>query len=230
MVKRALVLMVGFLALSLLVACGGDDGEGGSSEGAYVGTVEGTDAYIALVSDGSQLAGYISDSKKLSTWVDQAKIAEVPSSPSAPPQAALGESMEALFAHHVDLPGLEDDAALTTREGEALGEVTLSGSEASGHVEVDGKKRSFTAKLASGEAGLYRAAKGTLGEPGSVEAGWVVLADGSQRGNVNITDPSDLNVEPAPNLNPAASTVRLTSGVTKPINLRVNTIINPDGI
>lgn len=36
------------------------------------------------------------------------------------------------------------------------------------------------------------AAEGEVSEGGSVEAGWIVLGDGTQRGSVNITDPETI--------------------------------------
>src|SRR3989442_11326316 len=62
---------------------------------------------------------------------------------------------------------------------------TMSQDKASGHVAIAGKDDTFSTVFATGDAGLYRAAKGIPGQTGSVEAGWVVLADGSQRGAIN---------------------------------------------
>lgn len=41
-------------------------------EGSFVGKVDGTDAYLALVSDGSRLGGYLCDGKQVSVWLKDA--------------------------------------------------------------------------------------------------------------------------------------------------------------
>src|SRR5215203_5218143 len=43
----------------------------------------------------------------------------------------------------------------------------------------------FSAKLASGDAGLYRKTSGTSNQPGFSETGWVVLPDGTTCGSTN---------------------------------------------
>jgi hypothetical protein len=135
------------------VGCGADgDGETSAAAGTYVGTVDGTDAYIALVSDGKQVSGYLCDGTpkavKVCRWLDNAEVTGQ--------NAALGE-----------------------RPRRFLVEARLA-DEATGEVETYPQAHSFTAEAASGDAGLYRAIK--AGEAGTVEAGWILLNDGSQRG------------------------------------------------
>ena len=153
------------------------------AKGAFVGKVDGTDAYVALVSDGRRVLGYVCDSKKLSRWIDVSTIRD-------------------------------GTAALATRTGDDLGEAMISGGRASGTITIDGEPHPFRAVPASGEAGLYRAAHvdrkdGTLRE-GEVEAGWIVLADGTQRGGTNVGTTSTVLVKSAPRLTLSTSTVNLS--------------------
>ena len=177
------------LPLALLMAaagCGGDDdgGGGGTPEGAavgsFVGLLEGTDAYIAIVSDGEQLAGYVCDSKNISIWF------------------------------RGDVGGTSAD--LKARTEQDLGEVDFLGDTADGEIEVDGERHSFSAELAVGDAGLYRAFRED-GE-GTVEVGWVLLNDGSQRGGTNFIDPNlrNIQIQPAPTLDPKTADVSVNVG------------------
>ena len=174
-----------------LAACGGDDEVDAAAERTYVGTVDGTDAYIALVSDGKQVSGYLCDGTpkavKVCRWLDNAELTGH--------NAELGER-----PHHF------------------LVEARLGDDEAVGEVEPYPKAYSFTAEAASGEAGLYRANGEAVRAPpaGSgrpelrsfVEAGWIVLADGTQRGGVAISDPNT-DLRPAPILDPTTLDVQL---------------------
>lgn len=190
------LLLVALLAvLVVLAGCGDDDGEAGqpappersaAPKGTFVGKVEGTDAYLALVSDGKRVLGYVCDSKRISTWIAVASVRD-------------------------------GKAKLNSRRADALGEATFSADGVSGELTVGGERRSFSAQPASGEAGLYRAAHvkrrdNKLSE-GEVEAGWVVLPDGSQRGGVGGVSGSttgDVHIKPAPRLAPNATNVNLT--------------------
>lgn len=154
-----------------------------AAAGTYVGMVERSDAYLALISDGERVAGYLCDGKELSAWL----------SPIA----------------------LEEGAAeLRSRVGERLGEVSFSGEGAAGEVELAGEPHQFALEPASGEAGLYRAVVGDPGEPGSVEAGWIVLADGWLRGAKKsfIAEETDVVVAPAPEFNDSAGDLAVDLG------------------
>jgi hypothetical protein len=151
--RLAAAALVAASAVVAVSACGGGDETSTSAaaaEGSFVGTVEGTDAYIAIISEPGKVAGYLCDGKQVSVW----------------------------FRGSVS----SDQAKLQTREGKPLGNATLSSEKVTGEVSVGGSSHAFTATAASGKAGLYREAKGTPGEAGSVETGWILLADGSQRG------------------------------------------------
>jgi hypothetical protein len=175
------------LPLVLLVAaagCGGDDDGGGAPQGAavgsFVGLLEGTDAHIAIVSDGENLVGYVCDSKNISIWF----------------QADVGGT----------------SADVNARTEQDLGEVDFLGDTADGEIEVDGERRSFSAELAVGDAGLYRAFKED--DEGTVEVGWVVLNDGSQHGGTNFIDPNlrNIQIQPAPTLDPKTADVSVNVG------------------
>lgn len=163
------VLAIGALALAG-AGCGDDDdtaetegqGQSEAAEGVFVGTVEGTDAYIALISDGTELrGGYLCDGEEVSVWFASAELSE-------------------------------GTAALASRAGDALGTATLGDGEATGEVTVAGVTHTFSARPATGEAGLYREATGEFDQPGFEETGWIVLADGSVRGRTNYIDPNNL--------------------------------------
>jgi hypothetical protein len=112
-------------------------------------------------------------------------------------------------------------ANLVSRKGVALGPVTWSGSTASGAVTIDGTSHAFTATLATGDAGLYRAVQGTPGEAGAIEVGWVVLPDGSQRGLItSFTNP--IQQFAAPKLDTTSTSMSISGS-----SLLVNKFIDP---
>lgn len=78
---------------------------------------------------------------------------------------------------------------------------TAEGDAASGTVTLNGKDYEFEAAAATGDAGWYRARAEVDGEP--VAAGYIVLADGSQRGAVRKGD----EVVAAPELDVANPTI-----------------------
>jgi hypothetical protein len=163
------------LAAVGLAACGHDTGGGdhpaATARGVDVGRVDGSRAYIALVSDGRRLGGYLCDGRTLSVWLEPTRL---------------------------------DDghAKLRSRRGGALGDVALGASSGRGTVRLGGVAHAFAVSRASGRAGLYRAVAGRAETRGAVEAGWIVIADGSVRGAANrFIDPnSNPIVRPAPAL------------------------------
>jgi hypothetical protein len=166
-VRKALGLTaaVALGAGTLLAAgCGDDDDEGGDGGGAaapagiFVGTVEGTGAYIGIKSDGETVGGYLCNGKQgladdeiFSVWIDETEVSD-------------------------------GEAELVARTGDAIGSVTVSKQGAEGEIDFEGESYAFSAEPASGKAGIYRDAEGELGQPGSFETGAVVLEDGSFRG------------------------------------------------
>jgi hypothetical protein len=193
MIHRVAILLVMLAGLGLL-ACGG--GSSAPKDGSYVGKVDGTDAYIALVTGSGKVAGYICDSASISVWIPAATISG-------------------------------NTASLVSRKGVAVGPVTWSGTTASGTLTIDGISHPFTAELATGDAGLYRAVQGTPGEAGAVEVGWVVLPDASQRGTItSFTNP--ISTFDAPKLDTSSTTVTITAGSFSS-SLVVNQFTNPIG-
>ena len=180
------------LAAAVVLAGCGDDADNASQpaqakpmaelKGAFVGKVDGTEAYVALVTDGNRVLGYVCDSKKLSRWIAVATIRD-------------------------------GTAVLNSRTGDELGEAMISAGRVSGTVTIDGEPHAFRAQQAAGEAGLYRAARvdredGKLRE-GEIEAGWIVLPDGTQRGATNVGTTSTVLVKSAPRLTLSATNVNL---------------------
>jgi hypothetical protein len=170
---RARPLRVGALVvgLALLAGCGGDDDDSGGAPptaGVFVASVDGTDAKIALVTDGERLTGaYLCNEKTVSQWIAEAPLED-------------------------------GKAELVARRGVSLGEASFDGDTASGDVTVAGGPQSFSAELAKGEAGLYRTTSGKAGKAGFSETGWIVLPDGTVCGSTNSTTPSGFESEPAP--------------------------------
>jgi hypothetical protein len=148
------------VAFSLLAGCGGDDDDDGGAPptaGVFVAEVEGTEAQIALVTDGASLGGgFLCVPKGGSSWIRGAPLED-------------------------------GTVELVARREESLGEATFDGDTASGEVSVAGGPHSFSAELAAGKAGLYRTTSGKAGEPGFSETGWVVLPDGSVCGVTGTT-------------------------------------------
>src|SRR5437016_3842046 len=72
------VAVLGLLAAGALAAgCGGGGGgeRAGAAKGSFVGKVSGTNAYIAVASDGRGIAGYLCDGKRVSIWFGSSAIA-----------------------------------------------------------------------------------------------------------------------------------------------------------
>ncbi|MCI0397949.1 MAG: hypothetical protein L0332_16670 [Chloroflexi bacterium] len=90
----------------------------------------------------------------------------------------------------------ENSLDLTATNGARL-QASLETETATGNVTlVDGQVHSFTATLASGEAGLYRAEEAIDGN--NFVGGWILLNDGSQRGAVNGIKDGTSNTIAAP--------------------------------
>jgi len=95
-------------------------------------------------------------------------------------------------------PFTRGKAVLVARRGATLGSASFSGSSASGKVVTSGS-RPFSAKLATGKAGLYRTFSGTANQPGFSETGWIVLPNGNTCGGTNsITSGGGFKSSPAP--------------------------------
>jgi len=113
---------------ALMVAAGcSSSGEPKSGAGgdAFVGTVEGTDALIGLVFDGEKVAGYASDSMRLSVWLGPSEVEN----------------------------GLAELKSRDT--GDFQGAVEFFDGGARGELNVDGAPFSFEAAPATGEGGVF---------------------------------------------------------------------------
>ena len=130
-------------------------GGGSATAGVYVGEVGGTNHLIALVTDGG-------------TRLSGAYLC-IPQGTSQ-------------WIKPAPLQG--GKAALVARRGTVLGSAQFSGNTATGTINSGGQQQ-FTAKLASGKAGLYRKTSGTSNQPGFSETGWIVLPDGNTCGSTN---------------------------------------------
>lgn len=159
--RRAIFVL---LAVGLLAAACGDDGGDRSATtdrpdpaadqvDTYVGTLDGTDAYLAVaVAKSGATAAYLCDGT---------------------PERAASVSAQ--------LTGRLHDGVLELKSGPRVaiaGELeyeTLSGT-----VAIDGDDYTYTVQLADKPAGLYQSVKNVDGE--DQRARWVVLPDGSYRG------------------------------------------------
>jgi hypothetical protein len=127
--------------------------------GSYAGTVEGSDAYVAVYVDEAEKKGakrevtaYVCDGAEISEWFDA---------------RAKGNTF-----------------TLTSDEGARL-KVKLREDEASGSFRPEGgEKLRFAAPVADDPAGLYRAEETV--DDDEYLGGWIVLPDGTQRGFIEL--------------------------------------------
>jgi hypothetical protein len=173
------------------------------SAATYVGTVRGSDAFIAISKDARKIGGYLCDEGKLSRWI------------------------EYKFLHNGRAP------LIGGTTGKRLGTVRVAGSVASGKVEVDGVARSFRATRVKGRrSGLFFGVgkqkdrilvAGWILRPNGTQRGAV--------SSVSTRTLGSLPAGPAPHLKPGAERVRLTGDpkqppvVTEPEHLVVINII-----
>jgi hypothetical protein len=180
-------------AIVALAGCGGSSktitstaaGEGKTTPGVYVGRVAGSDAFIALATNGSRVGGgYICDGHKLSVWLRSANLHD-------------------------------GQAALISRQGTVVGQASFSGHSATGSVAVAGATRAYTTQIATGQGGLYRTASGISGKPSFRETGWIVLPNGSVKGTTRFTNPvGTLETMPASGSPKGKTTSNFTNPIT----------------
>ena len=103
-------------------------------------------------------------------------------------------------------------AALRAGSGERVGSVRIAGRQATGTIEVRGRRRRFRARRtrAGGDAGLHFA----IGKQTNrlLVGGWILHPDGTQRGAVSRFDTETLGrleTIGAPRLDPDASTIQI---------------------
>jgi len=155
------------LALSVSVACGSDSSDSAkdtlgaapaSVTHTYVGTAQGTATLVAVVVDGTRALAYVCDG--------------MPGDPVGTPP-----SVQTWFN------GTSDGKTVTVTEPGGQLQLRLTDSDMTGTVTLtDGRTLPVTGKAAFGDAGLYRAE--AAGNGGKAVAGWILAADGQQRGGV----------------------------------------------
>jgi hypothetical protein len=210
-------LIVAALAVSLLapvaIAGAGENGENEQKGTTYVGTVEGTDAYIGIVlTKGEDTAlVYVCDSAGLTEWF-QAGVKK-------------GDQLSGISPGGAVLVGTRLKSAIK-------GTLVLFGGEA----------HDYTAKKASGDAGLYRLPQSVGGA--EYVAGWVQLTDGTFRGDVTRTGvpnpiasttldastepPPDTTTPPPDTTTPPADTTPLTEqGLPAPGDIKAQFPTDP---
>ncbi|HNC09053.1 MAG TPA: hypothetical protein PLX14_10140 [Anaerolineales bacterium] len=153
MIRRILSMFVLALFVS---ACGSSQNPAGIT-GSWVGRVDGTDAFIAIASNGSEVLAYICDGQTITQWL----------------HGDAGDKVD-LDTGNIDI----------SADGNSL-LAALTVDSASGSITYNGQTYTFTAERAAGDAGLYRSEETINGE--NWVGGWVVLNDGQLRGmSVNL--------------------------------------------
>ena len=134
----------------------------------YVGTVEGTDAYIGIVVGKSGAFGYVCDGEGITHWLHGSVKKSAVTLTSGTGASVVAKLGDGTLTGKVLLPTDPSGASL-----EDLAGVTV---------------HDFDAEPATGGAGLYRQEKSVDGT--TYAAGWVRLPDGSLRGEVTVARPA----------------------------------------
>jgi hypothetical protein len=161
---RAVTSSLTGVALVALVACGesGSDDTTGPPAAAttrtYVGSAQGTAALVAVVVDGSRVLAYVCDG--------------LPGEPVGTPP-----TVQAWFN------GRSDGTTVNVTQGDGQLHLRLTDTDMSGTlILADGRVMQVTGRTVAGDAGLYRAE--ATGSGNKAVAGWILAADGQQRGGV----------------------------------------------
>jgi hypothetical protein len=172
---------IGALFVAAGIALGTGPDLADASTTTFVGRVPGSNAYIAILKDGRQIGGYVCDNGSGSRWLERSRLRD----------------------------GRAPLRAGTT--GERVGSVRIAGKQATGTIEVRGRKRRLRATRVRGrDAGLHFA----IGKQANrlLLAGWILHPDGTQRGAVsrlNTETLEPLDAVRAPRLDPDASTIQI---------------------
>jgi hypothetical protein len=172
---------IGALFVAAGIAVGAGPDSADASTTTFVGRVPGSNAYIAILKDGRQIGGYVCDNGSGSRWLERSRLRD----------------------------GRAPLRAGTT--GERVGSVRITGKQATGTIEVRGRKRRLRATRVRGrDAGLHFA----IGKQANrlLLAGWILHPDGTQRGAVsrlNTETLEPLDAVRAPRLDPDASTIQI---------------------
>ena len=154
----------------VLAACGSSDSNETTTRStservrSYVGTVEGTEAFVSVVFDGARALAYVCDG--------------VPGDPTG-----TAPTIQAWFN------GSSDGATVDVQEAAGRLQLQLTDSNMAGTLTLAGGRSvsvSGRSVATDSDAGLYRAEASGAG--GTAVGGWVLAADGQQRGGVGIDD------------------------------------------
>lgn len=151
------------VALLVLAACGGgsDDTAGpvpAATTRSYVGSAQGTAAFVAVVVDGSRALAYVCDG--------------VPGEP-----LGTTPTVQEWFN------GPSDGRAVSVTQAGGQLQLRLTDTDMSGTLTLaDGRVMQVIGRATTGDAGLYRAE--SAGSGAKAVAGWILAADGQQRGGV----------------------------------------------
>jgi hypothetical protein len=151
------------IALVVLAACGGGsektaDPAPAAAARTYVGTAQGTAAFVAVVFDGSRVLAYVCDG-----------VPGEPAGTASTIQAWFNASSDGTVVHATQPAG---QLQLRLTQTDITGTLTLA----------DGRALAVTGRTVAGDAGLYRA--DATGSGAKAVAGWILAADGQQRGGV----------------------------------------------
>ena len=157
---------VAALAVALLTNCSSGGSERpvaaapSTTVRSFVGAVQGTAAFVSVVVDGSRALAYICDG--------------VPGDP-----AGTAPTIQAWFN------GASDGATVDVQQASGRVQLLLSATGMTGTVSLaDGRRLAVNGQPVSADAGLYRA--DTAGAEGKGVAGWILAADGQQRGGFGV--------------------------------------------
>ncbi len=157
---------VAAMAVALMAGCGsGRSGPPAASPPAaavrsFVGTAQGTTAFVSVVVDGSRALAYICDG--------------VPGDP-----AGTTPTVQAWFN------GASDGTTVDVQQPAGRLQLQLTSTGMTGTVSLaDGRRLAVSGQAAAADAGLYRAE--STGAGGKVVAGWILAADGQQRGGFGV--------------------------------------------
>ena len=162
--RRAISGSLILLALAVLVGCGSDESDESSNASpaaatrTYVATAPGTAAFVAVVVDGTRALAYVCDG------VPADPVGTVPSVQAWFNGPSDGKTV------NVTQPAGQLQLRLT--ETDVTGTMTLTG----------GREIPVAGRAVTGDAGLYRAE--AEGGGNKAVAGWILAADGQQRGGV----------------------------------------------